>query len=92
MLANKSITPQTVPPEEYETKRRYFAANAIGGYPFVGTPDRVAEELAVISQAGVRGIGVVVRQLSQRGAVFLRRGVAASGTRGRTGEALRRPR
>ncbi len=58
MLANKSITPQTVPPEEYETKRRYFAANAIGGYPFVGTPDRVAEELAVISQAGVRGIGV----------------------------------
>lgn len=58
MLANKSITPQTIPPEEYEAKRRYFAANAIGGYPFVGTPDKVAEELAIISQAGVRGIGV----------------------------------
>jgi dimethylsulfone monooxygenase len=58
MLANKSITPQTIPPDEYEAKRRYFAANAIGGYPFVGTPDRVAEELAVISQAGVRGIGI----------------------------------
>ncbi len=58
MLANKSITPQTIPPEEYEEKRRYFAANAVGGYPFVGTPDRVAEELAIISQAGVRGIGL----------------------------------
>ncbi len=58
MLANKSITPQTIPPEEYYAKRRYFAANAIGGYPFVGTPDKVAEELAVISQAGVRGIGL----------------------------------
>ena len=58
MLANKSITPQTIPPEEYYAKRRYFAANAVGGYPFVGTPDRVAEELGIISQAGVRGIGL----------------------------------
>ncbi len=58
MLANKSITPQTIGYAEYEKKRRYFAANAIGGYPFVGTPDRIAEELAIISQAGVRGIGL----------------------------------
>jgi FMNH2-dependent dimethyl sulfone monooxygenase len=58
MLANKSMTPQTMPPEEYYAKRRYFAANAVGGYPFVGTPDRVAEELATISEAGVRGIGL----------------------------------
>ena len=58
MLANKSITPQTIGDEDYEKKRRYFAANAIGGYPFVGTPDRVAEELALISRAGVRGIGL----------------------------------
>src|SRR5262249_20608982 len=58
MLANKSITPQTIGAEEYDKKRRYFAANAIGGYPFVGTPDRVAEELSLISQAGVRGIGL----------------------------------
>ena len=58
MLANKSITPQTIPPEEYEKKRRFFAANSIGGYPFVGTPDRIAEELAIISQAGVLGIGL----------------------------------
>jgi len=58
MLANKSITPQTIPPEEYYAKRRYFASHAIGGYPFVGTPDHVADELAIISQAGVRGIGL----------------------------------
>jgi FMNH2-dependent dimethyl sulfone monooxygenase len=58
MLANKSITPQTIPPAEYEEKRRYFAATAVGGYPFVGTPDRIAEELGIISQAGVLGIGL----------------------------------
>jgi len=58
MLANKSITPQTIPPDEYAAKRRYFATNAIGGYPFVGTPDRVADELDCISKAGVRGIAL----------------------------------
>jgi alkanesulfonate monooxygenase SsuD/methylene tetrahydromethanopterin reductase-like flavin-dependent oxidoreductase (luciferase family) len=58
MLANRKITPQTISAEEYESKRRYFAANAIGGYPFVGTPDRVAEELEIISKAGVRGIAL----------------------------------
>jgi len=58
MLANKSMTPQTMPPEEYYAKRRHFAATSVGGYPFVGTPDRIAEELAVISRAGVLGIGL----------------------------------
>jgi FMNH2-dependent dimethyl sulfone monooxygenase len=58
MLANKSITPLTIPPEEYAKKRQYFASHAIGGYPFVGTPDRVADELACISKAGVRGIAL----------------------------------
>jgi FMNH2-dependent dimethyl sulfone monooxygenase len=58
MLANKSITPQTIPPDEYYKKRQYFASHAIGGYPFVGTPDRVADELESISKAGVRGIAL----------------------------------
>jgi FMNH2-dependent dimethyl sulfone monooxygenase len=58
MLALRNITPQTLPAEEYAAKRRYFAGNAIGGYPFVGTPDRVAEELANTSRAGVRGVAV----------------------------------
>ena len=58
MLALKDITPAKLPVEEFEKKRHYFAANAIGGYPYVGTPDRVADELANISRAGMRGIAV----------------------------------
>jgi alkanesulfonate monooxygenase SsuD/methylene tetrahydromethanopterin reductase-like flavin-dependent oxidoreductase (luciferase family) len=58
MLALKHITPQNTPPDEYVKRREYFAANAIGGYPFVGTPDRVAAELGNVSKAGVRGIAV----------------------------------
>ena len=58
LLALKDITPYTIPVEEFEKKRHYFAANAIGGYPYVGTPDRVADELANISKSGMRGIAV----------------------------------
>jgi alkanesulfonate monooxygenase SsuD/methylene tetrahydromethanopterin reductase-like flavin-dependent oxidoreductase (luciferase family) len=58
MLALKNITPKTISAEEYAAKRNYFASNAIGGYPFVGTPDRVAEELANIAKAGMTGIAV----------------------------------
>ena len=58
MLAIKNITPKTVGANEYAAKRHYFAANAIGGYPFVGTPDKVAEEFATIARAGVRGVAV----------------------------------
>jgi dimethylsulfone monooxygenase len=58
MLANRNITPRTIPADEYAAKRRYFAANAVGGYPFVGTPDSVAQELETISRAGVRGIAL----------------------------------
>jgi alkanesulfonate monooxygenase SsuD/methylene tetrahydromethanopterin reductase-like flavin-dependent oxidoreductase (luciferase family) len=56
MLKNRNITRDTLPAEEYDAKRRYFASNAIGGYPFVGTPDRIADEFASLSRAGVRGI------------------------------------
>jgi alkanesulfonate monooxygenase SsuD/methylene tetrahydromethanopterin reductase-like flavin-dependent oxidoreductase (luciferase family) len=58
MLEIKNITPQTVGPEEYQKKREYFASHAIGGYPFVGTPDHIAGELANLYAGGVRGIGV----------------------------------
>jgi alkanesulfonate monooxygenase SsuD/methylene tetrahydromethanopterin reductase-like flavin-dependent oxidoreductase (luciferase family) len=30
----------------------------MGGFPLVGTPDEIANELAELSRAGVRGIGV----------------------------------
>jgi alkanesulfonate monooxygenase SsuD/methylene tetrahydromethanopterin reductase-like flavin-dependent oxidoreductase (luciferase family) len=58
MLLQRKITRDTVSPEEYAAKRRYTAAVAIGGYPFVGTPDKVADELANLSRAGLRGIAV----------------------------------
>ena len=56
MLELKDITRANHSPAEYEAKRRYFAGHAIGGYPFIGTPDKVAGELADLSRAGVRGI------------------------------------
>ena len=58
MMALKNITRQTVTAEVYAQQQQYFAGKAIGGYPFVGAPDRVAEELANIARAGIRGIAV----------------------------------
>ena len=58
MLTLRNITPQNTSPDEYASRRRYFAGNAIGGYPFVGTPDKVAEELAGLARAGLRGIAL----------------------------------
>jgi FMNH2-dependent dimethyl sulfone monooxygenase len=58
MMALKNVTRQTVTAEVYAQQQQYYAGKAIGGYPFVGTPDRVAEELANISRAGMRGIAV----------------------------------
>ena len=60
MLALSNITPKTVPPTEFRpTAHATSPATRIGGYPFVGTPDKVASELADLSAAaGMRGIGV----------------------------------
>jgi alkanesulfonate monooxygenase SsuD/methylene tetrahydromethanopterin reductase-like flavin-dependent oxidoreductase (luciferase family) len=58
MLALKDITASSVPFDECAKKRHYFAGNAIGGYPYVGTPDCLAEELANVSKAGMRGIAI----------------------------------
>jgi alkanesulfonate monooxygenase SsuD/methylene tetrahydromethanopterin reductase-like flavin-dependent oxidoreductase (luciferase family) len=58
MMALKNITRQTVSADEYAKQQQYFAGKAIGGYPFVGSPDQVAQELTNISKAGMRGIAV----------------------------------
>ena len=58
MMALKNITRQTVAPEVFAQQQQYFAGKGIGGYPFIGTPDQVADELANISRAGMRGIAV----------------------------------
>ena len=58
MLALKNITPQNTPADEFAAKRSLQAASGVGGFPFVGTPDKVAQEFADIGRAGVRGIAV----------------------------------
>ena len=58
MLELRNITRKNFSPEEYEAKRKFFAAISIGGFPYVGTPDKVAEELATLGQAGIRGIAL----------------------------------
>ena len=79
---SRTSRPQTVGEEEYKKKREYFASRAIGGYPFVGTPDHIAEELAYLSRGGIRGIALLDDQLSRRIAVVPRRGAAAPRTDG----------
>jgi alkanesulfonate monooxygenase SsuD/methylene tetrahydromethanopterin reductase-like flavin-dependent oxidoreductase (luciferase family) len=58
MMELRAITRSNTSADEYAAKRHYFAANAVGGYPFVGTPDHVAEELATVGRAGVRGVAI----------------------------------
>jgi alkanesulfonate monooxygenase SsuD/methylene tetrahydromethanopterin reductase-like flavin-dependent oxidoreductase (luciferase family) len=58
MLELRGVTPDKTPPVEYAAKRLQQAVSGIGGNPYVGTPDRVAEQLANLSRGGVRGIAV----------------------------------
>jgi alkanesulfonate monooxygenase SsuD/methylene tetrahydromethanopterin reductase-like flavin-dependent oxidoreductase (luciferase family) len=51
ILAKQKITRDSVDAEEFE-------ANGMGGSPIVGDPDFVAQELANLSKAGLKGIGV----------------------------------
>jgi FMNH2-dependent dimethyl sulfone monooxygenase len=57
ILALKNISPQTVPMEEYLTKRSQYA-QGMGGLPIVGDPDTVASAIADLSKAGLTGIGI----------------------------------
>ena len=57
ILAKRKVTRQSVGDEEYERRRRH-QANGMGGLPIIGDPDAVAQELAKLSKAGLRGIGM----------------------------------
>jgi alkanesulfonate monooxygenase SsuD/methylene tetrahydromethanopterin reductase-like flavin-dependent oxidoreductase (luciferase family) len=52
-----------------------MALSGIGDRPYVGTPDKVAEDMATLARARLRGHRVLVRQLRQRRAVLLCRGL-----------------
>jgi dimethylsulfone monooxygenase len=57
ILAKRKVTRESVGGEEFERQRRH-QANGMGGLPIIGDPDLVAQELAKLSKAGLRGIGV----------------------------------
>jgi FMNH2-dependent dimethyl sulfone monooxygenase len=57
ILALKNISPETVPMQEYLTKRSHYA-QGMGGLPIVGDPDHVAQQLIDLSKAGLTGIAV----------------------------------
>jgi alkanesulfonate monooxygenase SsuD/methylene tetrahydromethanopterin reductase-like flavin-dependent oxidoreductase (luciferase family) len=57
ILAKKNITPEAVGWDEFRRERTHYA-NGMGGLPIVGDPDHVAKQLAGLSKAGLRGIGV----------------------------------
>jgi FMNH2-dependent dimethyl sulfone monooxygenase len=57
MLAAKNIRRDQMSASEFQ-KKRVMQANGMGGLPLVGTPDKVAGELANLARAGLRGIGI----------------------------------
>jgi alkanesulfonate monooxygenase SsuD/methylene tetrahydromethanopterin reductase-like flavin-dependent oxidoreductase (luciferase family) len=56
ILAKRKVTRESAGDEEFERRRRH-QANGMGGLPIVGDPDSVAQELARLNRAGLRGIG-----------------------------------
>jgi len=57
ILAKKNISRATVGEAVFNEQRTNYA-NGMGGVPIVGDPDRVARQLADLSHAGLRGVGV----------------------------------
>jgi FMNH2-dependent dimethyl sulfone monooxygenase len=57
ILAKKNVTPEAIGSDEFQRQRTHYA-NGMGGLPIVGDPDYVAGQLAALSKAGLRGIGV----------------------------------
>jgi FMNH2-dependent dimethyl sulfone monooxygenase len=56
ILKKKNISPETVGQQEFENQRRGYI-NGMGGLIMVGDPDQIAQTLADLSRAGLRGIG-----------------------------------
>jgi alkanesulfonate monooxygenase SsuD/methylene tetrahydromethanopterin reductase-like flavin-dependent oxidoreductase (luciferase family) len=58
LLELNKVSRENTLPDEYESRRLTLARSGIGGRPYVGSPDRVAEELGMLAKAGIRGIAV----------------------------------
>ena len=57
IMGMKGLTPESMGKEAYELRRRQYALG-MGGVPIVGDPDHVANELAKLAEAGLRGIAI----------------------------------
>lgn len=58
MLELRGVTRDNTDPEAYEQKRHMMALTGIGGNPFVGSPDKIAEDFANLTKVGLRGLAV----------------------------------
>jgi alkanesulfonate monooxygenase SsuD/methylene tetrahydromethanopterin reductase-like flavin-dependent oxidoreductase (luciferase family) len=56
MLELHNVKAANTAPDVLQSKRRTMALSGIGGRPYVGTPDKVAEDMATLARAGLRGI------------------------------------
>jgi dimethylsulfone monooxygenase len=56
MLELHNVTAANTAPDVLQSKRRMMTLSGIGGRPYVGTPDKVAEDMATLARAGLRGI------------------------------------
>jgi alkanesulfonate monooxygenase SsuD/methylene tetrahydromethanopterin reductase-like flavin-dependent oxidoreductase (luciferase family) len=56
ILGKKNISVATVGEEEFRKARHHYA-HGLGGILMVGDPDEIAQQLADLSRAGLRGIG-----------------------------------
>ena len=80
MMEIKNLTPQTLGEKVFAEKRYYFASRAVGGYPFIGTPDRIADELATVEPQRHPRHRLLDGQLSRRIPVLPRRSAAEAGS------------
>ena len=56
MLELHNVTAANTAPDLLKSKRRMMALSGIGGRPYVGAPDKVAEDMATLARGGLRGI------------------------------------
>ena len=54
ILGTSKTGTSTRPPNWANT----FSGTSIGGFPYIGTPDKMAEELATVGRAGLRGVAL----------------------------------
>jgi alkanesulfonate monooxygenase SsuD/methylene tetrahydromethanopterin reductase-like flavin-dependent oxidoreductase (luciferase family) len=57
ILAKRNMRKDNTPPEVFETARRHYATG-MGGLVITGDPDQVANKLADMARAGLRGVAL----------------------------------